>query len=109
MTPSPHSIGSVFAEECVIDVSSAVTLPEPFTIRLLNTKFPCLILRFRLSEVVSNPASVGANGGDVSVGGQQSDLSSGELVAVKLESAAIFLAVAVTCFNKTSAVEDYLH
>ena len=43
--------------------------------------------------MVSNPSSVGLKGGEVSVGGQQSDLSSLATVAVNLEPATIFFIV----------------
>jgi hypothetical protein len=50
---------------------------DVFTVALnaSNLTLPPVSSRFGEVVVVSNPSSVGLNGGEVSVGGQQSDLS----------------------------------
>ena len=44
-------------------------------LKLSNFILPLSILRFLKDEVVSNPSSVGLNGGEVSVGGQHKERS----------------------------------
>ena len=58
-----------------------------------NLRAPPVISKLGSPLVVSNPSSVGLNGGEVSVGGQQRDLSSEALVTVKLEPGLIFLVI----------------
>ena len=49
--------------------------PETVALKLSNFILPPSILRFGKLEVVSNPLSVGLNGGEVSVGGQHYERS----------------------------------
>ena len=77
-----------------VPVSSTTLLEFTVAVRLSNTRFPPIILKLSAPpEMVSNPSSVGLNGGEVSVGGQQSDLSSLAAVAVNTEPATIFFIV----------------
>jgi hypothetical protein len=66
-------------------------------LKLSNFILPLSILRFGNPEVVSNPLSVGLNGGEVSVGGQHNERSPSAnrvLVTVKFPPDAIAAVVA---------------
>ena len=93
MVPSPP-----FNCNLLLDLSVAeyVVILEVFTVAMSesNTTLPPVISIFGEVLVDSKPSSMALNGGEVSVGGQQSCLSAPELVAVKLAPATMFLVVA---------------
>jgi hypothetical protein len=60
---------------------------ETTAVNASNITFPDSIRRLGESDIVSNPSKVAVNGGEVSVGGQQSCLSPESPVTVKFAPA----------------------
>ena len=82
MTSSPPCIINLLLD---LSVAEYVEILELFTVAISesNTTLPPVISIFGDVLVDSKPSSMALNGGEVSVGGQQSCLSAPELVAVK--------------------------